>query len=68
MTGRTDLALELTESEKYPENGVLKEERRSGDITVTRIEIVSEEGEKALGKPAGRYITVEFPPVTRIAY
>ena len=66
MTGRTDLALELTESEKYPKDGVLKEERRSGDISVTKIEIVSEEGERALGKARGRYITVEFPPVTRI--
>ena len=67
MTGRTDLALELTESEKYPEDGVLIEKSGSGDVSITKIEIVSEEGEKALGKAMGRYITVEFPPVTRIA-
>lgn len=62
---RTDLALEAREY--YSENntgevpGVKCEEYRDGSVIVNAVEIVDEHGEKALGKPKGHYITLEFP-------
>ena len=65
---RTDLAIEAREM--YMENGVIDEaikgveaEEESFDfgINVSRVMITDENGEKALGKPVGRYITVELP-------
>ena len=63
---RTDLALEAKElweesagqTTKLP--GVRAETRRIGRCTVTKVDILDEEGEKALGKPRGRYLTVEL--------
>ncbi len=65
---RTDLAVEAREM--YMENGSIAEditgletEDESFDwgINVTRVIITNEDGEKALGKPVGRYVTVELP-------
>lgn len=65
---RTDLAVEAREM--YMENGAIAEKIKgvSADeeafdcgINVTRVEITNKEGENALGKPVGRYITVELP-------
>ena len=63
---RTDLALEAKElweesagqTTKLP--GVRAGTRRMGRCTVTKVDILDEEGEKALGKPRGRYLTVEL--------
>ena len=63
---RTDLALEAKElweesagqTTKLP--GVRAETRRIGRCTVTKVDILDEEGEKALGKPRGQYLTVEL--------
>ncbi len=66
MDFRTDLALE--KSETFGENmprGVTCEVTKSRDATVTRIEVTDEEGEKAIGKPKGIYVTVEVPPFKR---
>lgn len=59
---RTDLALELRDDieESYPEGiKVYTNSEMDGKIIVTRIEVENEKGEKALGKPAGTYITLE---------
>ena len=59
---RTDLAIErsLSIENKLPDG--IKQYRRSNDVSsVTEIRITDEEGERAIGKPIGRYITVEVP-------
>lgn len=63
MDFRTDLAVERSTAlgENLP-RGIEKSERGNGDARVTEIRITDEEGEKAIGKPKGRYITVEIPP------
>ena len=64
---RTDLALEA--KEMYHENagqtteidGVVAHTNEYDDISVTTVEILNEKGERALGKPVGKYITIEMP-------
>ena len=61
----TDLAVErkiLLES-SLPE-GVQQIKRGNEISPVTEIKITCREGEEALGKPMGRYITVDVPPFT----
>jgi spore protease len=64
MEQRTDLALEIRES--FPEDdvelaGVVVLEDRVEDtqIKISRVEIKDERGAKQMGKPKGKYITVE---------
>lgn len=62
MNFRTDIALErrgLLGTEKI--NGVESETRNYENARVNEIKVVSKEGERAIGKPMGRYITVEVP-------
>lgn len=68
MNVRTDLALEsaelyweTAEEENIP--GVEWEEAGDSEIQITRVHITGEEGEKALGKKQGTYITIEIPAV-----
>lgn len=67
MSIRTDLALEAhevccEEAERKEEiDGVSVDIDKDGGMTVTKIEITNENGEKALGKPVGKYITIESP-------
>jgi len=71
MGGRTDLALE--EKELYEESagrttklpGVLAREREREGIPVTMVKILDGEGEKALRKPAGTYLTLELSALRR---
>ena len=58
---RTDLAMEAHEAlGKVDIPGVrVEEEVPSGDIRISRVEITGEEGARRLGKPIGRYVTVE---------
>lgn len=63
---RTDLALEVRELYKKAENmedeipGIKTEiENISEDFTITKVEILSDEGANALGKPMGSYYTLE---------
>ncbi|MBE7010443.1 MAG: GPR endopeptidase [Ruminococcaceae bacterium] len=60
---RTDLAIEahemLTESTSDIQ-GVACDTSRHNNIAVTRVTVSTEEAAKALGKPVGRYITLEF--------
>ena len=68
---RTDLALEAEQlfraggrgSGDIP--GVRASERLSGGFTVSTIEVLDERGESAIGKPRGRYITVELGALLR---
>lgn len=60
MNIRTDLALERREMLPREEiNGVNVRVRENEDCRATVIEITSEEGERALGKPKGTYVTLE---------
>lgn len=62
---RTDLAIEAREIYKKENNkeipGVEVDVQKEGNITVTRVKIVDERGEKIIGKPKGTYITIESP-------
>lgn len=65
---RTDLALEAKEmvheaSGKTTEiEGVKAESQERDGLTITTVDILNENGKKALGKEIGRYITIELPP------
>lgn len=67
LYSRTDLALESREmyrhniEEKSEVPGVEVEEEDKEGVYITRVRIVSKEGEQALGKPMGSYITLEVP-------
>lgn len=60
---RTDLAIEARELYKEGNAGevpgVEVEDESSLDVKVTRVKIISLEGEQAMGKPMGTYITIE---------
>ncbi len=64
MQARTDLALEQREQFNELPEGVNCNEETSGDIFISTIEITNKQGEKALGKPIGTYITVTVPAFT----
>lgn len=66
MAVRTDLAIELTGAAEDEKKGVSEEYETCGEIKITKIGITSSEGEKAVGKPMGTYITVEFPPIYQL--
>lgn len=66
INGRTDLASEvrrrLCDGASVTElPGVRAREERMGDFPVTTVEILDLQGEQALGKPRGTYITMELP-------
>lgn len=66
MEFRTDLALERTEA--TPQIRGAKTQRRDLDnAKITVVSVESEEAARELGKPVGKYITVEVPPFTRDA-
>lgn len=63
---RTDLALEAQESLDTIHSsihGISVEEtyKKDCDLTVTRVDITTKNGAKAIGKPMGTYITLEAP-------
>ena len=68
---RTDLALEAealwregNRAAQSPE-GVCAESVRRGSFTVTTVEVLDARGEAALGKPRGKYVTVELDALIR---
>lgn len=63
---RTDLALEASEIAGSSCNGVKLSSRSFSNMTVTKIKVTTQQGAKALGKPIGTYITIEFPDLTSI--
>lgn len=60
MNFRTDLAVERREyREKERLDGVLSDYKTVKGVKITTIEIINEQGVRLLGKPKGRYITLE---------
>lgn len=61
MDFRTDLAVEQREmTAKHSDNVVVRQYARQ-NANVTEIEILNDEGAQELGKPKGKYITMEIP-------
>ncbi|MBU5675654.1 GPR endopeptidase [Alkaliphilus sp. MSJ-5] len=60
---RTDLALEAREIYQEEKNeeipGVAIDNEEIGDVIVTRVEVLDDEGAQIIGKPRGKYITLE---------
>ncbi len=66
MEIRTDLALEGAEiywetAEEKNIRGVECTKGGEGDVRITRVDVLDEEGERVIGKPRGRYVTIEIP-------
>lgn len=65
---RTDLAVEATEIYRQENNGEIPgvevKEDCVDDIKTTTVSIVSDAGEKMMGKPKGKYITIDMPKFT----
>lgn len=62
MNARTDLALEAVEALEQVPKGIEKHEENLGKTIITRIIIKDKQGEEAVGKPIGTYITIKVPP------
>ncbi len=66
---RTDLAIEAaalynkTDEEISKIDGVKVETEEFGEIKVTHVEVTNKNGEKAIGKEVGNYITIECPGI-----
>lgn len=68
MNFRTDLALERCENlDENSLDGIRMSIIEKDGAKITRIEVVDENGEKSVGKPKGRYVTVEVEPFTHQA-
>ncbi len=73
---QTDLAEELRDhamakqakEQQGEPDGILFHEKRKGDIRISQIEIINKEGENALKKPKGKYVTVSFPTADTLSY
>lgn len=68
---RTDLALEAEEiwresaGETTTLSGVIARDKKNKNFKVTTVKIIDGEGEAALGKPQGSYITIELDRLIR---
>ena len=66
---RTDLAIEAHEmctegaEESADKSGIAVSEYNEDGVYVTEIRVENETGAKIIGKPAGRYITIEAPDI-----
>lgn len=63
---RTDLAIEAKEiveqeSKSKELSGVEVSKKKDKDVNITIVEILNEKGEKAMGRPVGKYVTIEIP-------
>ena len=60
---RTGLALEAREIHREQSqeevHGVSVDKQEIGDVLITRVEILNDNGESAMGKPKGKYVTLE---------
>ena len=59
MMTRTDLAMEAATAAPGTQ-GITQSREKSDGVTVTRMEVTTDEAAARLGKPRGRYVTVEF--------
>lgn len=64
MIFRTDLALERKEGLPGCVPGVTSREIKQGPLKITRICVEDQQGERALEKPVGNYVTIELPTFT----
>lgn len=70
---RTDMAVERRDLYKNANKiedeiqGIECEEEKSDDITITRVKITDKEGEKALNKKRGNYITIDVRRINNIS-
>lgn len=64
MYFRTDLAIEATECLTENVKGVISNQTEICNTKITHITVQGEEGEKALNRPSGTYVTIEVPPFT----
>ena len=68
---KIDLALEAKEffegspKKKSRLSGVRAQEDTLFGLPLTRVEILNQEGEAALGKPRGTYLTLDLPQLPR---
>ncbi len=62
---RTDLAVECIESKSTAMSGISHHTENINGIPITRVDIKNERAAKNLGKPVGKYITVETTPFYR---
>ena len=66
---RTDLAIEAHEmctegaEEKADALGIVVSEYNEGGVYVTEINVATKDGAAAIGKPIGKYITIEAPDI-----
>ena len=69
---RTDMAVERNDIYKKQNSisndidGVETEKREEQGIEITKVKITNSEGEKALGKPIGNYITLDVKNVKNV--
>ncbi len=72
MFFRTDMAVERRDiyraANKIEDeiNGIECEEVKKGDIEITRVKILNKEGEKALQRKIGNYITIDIKKINNI--
>lgn len=64
MILRTDLALDIKETKKDLIDGIEYNKEIKNLCTITRINIINNNGAKELQKPIGKYTTIEMPPLT----
>ena len=68
---RTDLAVEAHEMNQQRTKGtdfsagVKIENEGDEEVKITRVKIVSKEGEESIGKPIGNYITLDIPDLSQ---
>lgn len=69
MNFRTDLALERREYiDRHLLDGIKSERKTVGAVTVSTITVENEKGEQLMGKPKGKYITVENLPLMKPSF
>lgn len=67
ITRRTDLALEARAlcQDAVALSGVISQETVRDGFPVTTVEVTTQAGAQAIGKPVGRYVTLELDPLLR---
>ena len=67
MQFRTDMALERRDIYRNANNleneipGIETEERNEGEnIRITKVKVIDKQGEEAIGKPIGTYVTIDI--------
>lgn len=64
MNFRTDLAIEAAADRPTDGQNLRCKQYQKQGATVTHIRVLTSQGEAAVGKPKGRYVTVSLPPLT----